>query len=494
MKRLLCIVFAFLLLGGCKPIASEESVDSHEQPRQIRMTFPVSMGSDIEGLPEVEDAVNDITIPEIGVEVELVPVSAIEAPSIYAENIAKDVPMDLMVLNNENILNYVNQNRLLPLDDLLSQNGEGILEISEEYTPLMEGTTVKDKAYGVRIPDTTVGVCGGFWIDPALLKEVSFHYEPEKVYSLEELDVLLGRLKEAYPDAYPLGQITSNYDFSTSSFFLGVDSDGISSTDPCVLLLDSDSTQLVNYYETDLYYEWLTYMRKWYLDGYIYPDSAITTATSVGLYQAGILLSMVQIGSPYMFSEEMLGTELVPLRLSSIRQPRLGNTGVFWTMPVTSREPEAAMEFLNMMYTDERIINLLSWGIKERDYTLTESGDPVFLDSCCFVNPLGIFGDQRKRYEKDYEERRKVLDAFAQKAEFVNPAYNGFTFDTSELVQELLEIEQVKSQYLRLLESGCVDLDSAYPEFIQSLYDAGLQRVMDEKQRQFDEWLAKNPS
>lgn len=38
-----------------------------------------------------------------------------------------------MVLNNENILNYVNQNRLLPLDDLLSQNGEGILEISEEY-------------------------------------------------------------------------------------------------------------------------------------------------------------------------------------------------------------------------------------------------------------------------------------------------------------------------------------------------------------------------
>ena len=111
-----------------------------------------------------------------------------------------------------------------------------------------------------------------------------------------------------------------------------------------------------------------------------------------------------------------------------------------------------------------------------------------------FCQSLGIFGDQRKRYEKDYEERRKVLDAFAQKAEFVNPAYNGFTFDTSELVQELLEIEQVKSQYLRLLESGCVDLDSAYPEFIQSLYDAGLQRIMDEKQRQFDEWLAKNPS
>lgn len=45
---------------------------------------------------------------------------------------------------------------------------------------------------------------------------------------------------------------------------------------------------------------------------------------------------------------------------------------------------------------------------------------------------------------------------------------------------------------MKLLEAGCVDLDTAYPEFIQKLYDAGLQRVIDEKQRQFDAWLAEN--
>lgn len=264
--------------------------------------------------------------------------------------------------------------------------------------------------------------------------------------------------------------------------------------DPCVLLLDEGSTQLVNLYETDFYREWLEYMRKWYLDGYIYPDSAVTTATSIGLYREGILLSVAQVGRPFFLTEENLGTQAVPLRLSSIRQGRPGTNGIFWTIPVTSREPEAAMEFLNMMYGDERIINLLSWGISGRDYILNDSGDPVSLDSCCYVNPFGIFGDQRKRYAVDYKQHREVLDAFAEKAEYVNPEYAGFVFDSTELVQELLEIEQVESQYLKLLESGCVDLDTAYPEFIQKLYDAGLQQVMDEKQRQFDAWLLDNPS
>lgn len=37
-----------------------------------------------------------------------------------------------------------------------------------------------------------------------------------------------------------------------------------------------------------------------------------------------------------------------------------------------------------------------------------------------------------------------------------------------------------------------MDLDTVYPEFVQKLYDAGLQRVIDEKQRQLDLRLAEN--
>jgi len=37
-----------------------------------------------------------------------------------------------------------------------------------------------------------------------------------------------------------------------------------------------------------------------------------------------------------------------------------------------------------------------------------------------------------------------------------------------------------------------VDVDSVLPEFRQALKDAGIDKVIAEKQRQLDEWLAGN--
>ena len=47
------------------------------------------------------------------------------------------------------------------------------------------------------------------------------------------------------------------------------------------------------------------------------------------------------------------------------------------------------------------------------------------------------------------------------------------------------------AQYLPSLESGSVDLDTYYPEFIDALKAAGVDEVIADKQQQFDEWRAK---
>lgn len=51
-----------------------------------------------------------------------------------------------------------------------------------------------------------------------------------------------------------------------------------------------------------------------------------------------------------------------------------------WVIPVTSQEPEAAMKFMNMMYTDERIVNLLNYGQKDVDYIIKADGTLTFPD------------------------------------------------------------------------------------------------------------------
>ncbi len=66
----------------------------------------------------------------------------------------------------------------------------------------------------------------------------------------------------------------------------------------------------------------------------------------------------------------------------------------------------------------------------------------------------------------------------------------GFTFDSTPVTTEEAQLASVYEQYSKDLAFGVVDVDSKLKEFNDALYAAGLQKVMDEKQRQLDEWLA----
>lgn len=64
----------------------------------------------------------------------------------------------------------------------------------------------------------------------------------------------------------------------------------------------------------------------------------------------------------------------------------------------------------------------------------------------------------------------------------------GFMYNFSELTDEITALNDIKRAYLPLIVSGVADPEKILPEFNQKLYEAGLQKVMDEKQRQFNEW------
>ena len=51
-------------------------------------------------------------------------------------------------------------------------------------------------------------------------------------------------------------------------------------------------------------------------------------------------------------------------------------------------------------------------------------------------------------------------------------------------------VKNVYDQYRMSLECGLVDIDEALDKMNEELYAAGLQTIIDEKQRQLDEWAA----
>ncbi len=161
-------------------------------------------------------------------------------------------------------------------------------------------------------------------------------------------------------------------------------------------------------------------------------------------------------------------------------------------------EPEAAMKFLNLMYSDSDISDLLNYGIEGVHYQVSEEGVYTYLpgqdaSSCTYhpemtwIWPNSYIGGEWQGAAPEIGEKMTEFNKSARKSGAM-----GFTFDNSGVINEATACSNVMKQYSYGLEVGAVDVDSVLPEFRQALKDAGIDKVIAEKQRQLDEWLAEN--
>ena len=88
------------------------------------------------------------------------------------------------------------------------------------------------------------------------------------------------------------------------------------------------------------------------------------------------------------------------------------------------------------------------------------------------------------------------VDLWDQTEKFNNEAIiskaMGFTYDPTPVKNEVAALTNVYDQYKMSLEGGVVDPSEVYPQFIERLKQAGIDKVIAEKQRQLDEWAAAN--
>lgn len=501
-RTILCVLcLAVCLLSGCQggwiEEETEKNVPESDVPASdavhLVVIFQTRPTSVIRDLDQVTEEINRITVAEIGVEIEFQTMDASGAFAEYPLWISRGERIDLMMLTYQDITAYVNRSMLRPLDELLRENGQDILRLGEEGIYLTEGSVVRDAAYGVGVVPDHEGSGVGLWVAESLAERVGLDYEEEHVYTLEELGDFFARCKALYPDSYPLGQITSRASSSTYVYFgdpwRGLGGDALSG----VL---SETGEVVDFYETEEYAAFLRWLRECYEKGYIYPDAAFTDSYLEELIAQGIVLSYPWASAPGYSREEAFGERTVCLRTSPVKAESRNARSGFWTIPVTSGNPEAAMKFLNLMYADERIANLLQYGIAGRHYVVldVETGQisypyGVSRRSTGYYNPLGIYGDRRKLYTFDTARMREKKRAYEEEAMENREEFIDFYFETERVSGELAAVQKVTEKYLPVLESGSVDIDVYYPEFIMQLKMAGIDEIIREKQRQYDAWL-----
>lgn len=488
---ILALCMAGTLLVGCggAPSSNVPASDSATEPAAKLEVYTVSFGANNDDLQKVNDAVNDYIRPLINVEVNLNVLSYGTYLNQVNLMMSGNDPVDLLMSTGGLTRTLANQGALLPLDDLLAEYGTGIINVFDAQ--VLEAGRLDGELYSVPTNRDMARSVEYFYS-----KEMNEKYQLglENAKSMDDLDACFAKLKEVAPEITPITGSNAAASASTNLY----NWEQISSNYAVLLYDESDELKVSNLYESETYRDLIDKMRSWYKAGYIYEEIDTSTVSGVDLFNTGKYLGFIANGNPtaaYNQSQAM-GT---PMGCVQLVAPYM-STGTVqtatWTIPHNSSNPEAAMKFLNLMYTDPTLVNLLCYGIEEEHYVVTDAENDII------DYPEGVTA-ATKTYDNSLAwtwgnmligHRWNGDVAHQEMIDFNNNAIHskalGFVFDSSAVQNEITACSNVVARYAVGLEWGKLDPETTLPTFQKELHDAGIDAIIEEAQSQLDAWAA----
>lgn len=238
-------------------------------------------------------------------------------------------------------------------------------------------------------------------------------------------------------------------------------------------------------------------MVSWRSKGYFWKDIDVSTDHVDTIMKAGTVFASIQTSEMGVDTakQEATGYEVVTKELSKnlLASAYVNKFGL--GVPVTSQEPEAAVRWINALYSDPRLENLLIWGIEGRDYVVRDG-------EACF--PDGVTAKTVTYHSTDFmygnyfsclpwegqgaDFRDRALDYL--KSAPVSP-YLGFNCDLSDMTNTQTAINSVYQEYYRQIWFGNYD-DRKWNQYIAELKDAGIDSYLQGYQDQLDAWKEAN--
>ena len=499
-KKMLASVLALTtVLSAAAGVSLGAKAD--EEPYEIVMAIP-TLGAEPSGLLDVENAVNEIVEPELGVKVTLYPIALSDLTSQQNLMITSGGKLDLASVFS-GVGNWVSKGAFLELDELYSQYGA---DIEKAEGKAMAGGYYNGKLYAIPSEEKQARSYG-FVARKDMVEELGFNYEDDKTYTMEDLDKLFAAYKEKYGEGYYcVGGTSSNSDWYPNFYAV----DNLGSTNATGILagagLDEDTT-VQNMYALDTYKEYAEKMYAWAQAGYYSPDAATNTDANIIQIQSGYYLGYFNSTETDMVSHcsrdcgyEMIKIDLVPAYAETSMYQ---NT--MWSIPTTCENPEKTFQFLNYLYADNGLANMLTNGLEGVSYVVEEQGerpgqaviryaDGVDAANSPYTMPLHVYGD--KLNVAVYSPM--TLDYYTMAEEFNENLPEerisktlGFVFNSESVATEVTAIDAVVAQYSGIIAAGAQDPADVLPKFLEDLNAAGIDKVIAEKQSQLDAWLAE---
>lgn len=438
---------------------------------------------------KISETISEITREKINADVEITRVSFGTYDTQLNLALSSQEEVDLFTPMSLSLSTLVNSGQIMPLDDLLQSYG------NEMYQQIPESdwrcVSIDGEIY--EVPNNKEKASDyGFVMRKDILEETGVKVEDIKDF--DDLHELFKQVKGLYPDMYPVVP-DFNLIFKTMPYDrLG---DGFGVLD---LWTDPESTTVVNKVETQSFRDWCDMIYGWTQEGIVMPDAASNSESAASIIKSGKGFGYFSHMKPGFEAEaySSIGYEMVSWKFQEALSTT-GSVGIGWCISNSSGDPERAMAFLNLMYTDPEIANLCINGIEGTHYEVKDAqngiiGYPDGVDSTSvgYSRLAWAWPNEIISYvwETDAPEIWTQLKAFNEGAKD-SPA-KGFTFDNSMVLNQVTACTNVDNKYLAAVTSGSLNPAEALPEYIAELKSAGIDKIIEEKQSQLDEWLKNN--
>ncbi|MFC5470570.1 ABC transporter substrate-binding protein [Cohnella suwonensis] len=476
--------------------ASEESSQSPSASKEPELPpYKITMFVPGAGAPKDQDQVNqaisDYLEDKINVSFELTVIEWASWQEKMNLKFASSESFDLMWTSAwDGFTTKIKQKAIIDMTDLIDNFAP---EAKQTINPaLLEGSKYEGKNYSLPV-NKEMASQRGILLRKDLVEKHGIDVTTIKTF--EDLEPIYQKIKDSEPGVTPLyidkgsnlPNMASVGDFDT----VGSGRDGI--------IRGSTDYKVLNTIETPQYRKWIDMARKWFLAGYVNKDAA-TTQDMGGALKAGKAFSVFDYLKPGKDAEVSTSTGFqwiqVPLTKPIIATG--DTTGSMMSISRTSKDPERVMQFLNLLYTDKTLVNLLAFGIEGKHYVKVAGKDNVIdfpegvtaQTSGYNLNASYMFGNQFLDYLWANEDPMKWdnFKKFNESAE--TSLVLGFNFNPEQVKNESAAIANVAKEFDPGLVTGTLDPEEIMPKYLDKLRASGSDKVVAEKQKQLDAWRA----
>ena len=489
----LSMVVSMTACGNSEAGGSKDSAKNNgngDEPYTVTMVLNGSTQPDEE---RIEQKINEILEPELNANLDIVVLPWASASQQLQLMLSGDEKIDVFYTQATNAVQYMNAGQIIDMSELIDKYGTNIKQIYGE--DIAKINQIEGFVYGVPNQIERGSIPAVFMRKDLVEK---YNIDISQIKEPKDLESVFETVKAGEPDMTMLYSINDG-DTPVTRLFRG---DNLSDNNYLGVLMDqTNSTKLENFFATDWFKDTTTMLYNWYQKGYISQDAGTNTENWRTVCKAGNLFSLFfayHPGTPVEFeSSTGYDFEIVPFYNEPIINSSSYN-GVTFSIAQNSENPEKTMEVLDYIYGSSEIMNLLNWGEQDKDYVIEDADNGIInfpegitSDNAGYNLNLGWeLPNQFIAYkwtgsDPQLWEKMEEFNGSAKSSKAV-----GFLFDSSNYSSEIAALSNIVKQYSGALYSGSGDPDELIPELLEALDDAGINEVIQAKQEQLDAFLA----